>query len=219
MVCELGLTICFALCDSACLWIASKMEDRDPPMMEDFQYISDQSVTTYSLRLMESRVCKFLQFRLQRLHPLQFLSTFLRAGRICQDPACAFQSSVQRNMVTYLMTLGRLSYALTRYPPSVLAAAAVYLSRVTMGLSDEDPDHDQYWTPTLAHFTGYSKEELKNPVFLLYNYQLKAEEMNVAVYQQFSKSKFECVSLRTVPRVEELGYPSLIKYDYLEVEH
>ena len=202
--------------------MASKIEDRDPPLMEDFFYISDQSVSTFALRNMESRICKILEFRLQRLTPMQYFPTFLRAGRHCQDASCTFQSSVQHHMVMYLVTLGRLSYGLSRFGPSVLTAAAVYLSRVTLditdGTSDENSEHGKYWNSTLAHFTGFSKDDLKNPVFLLYHYQLKAEELNVAVFHHFTKSKFDSVSIRTAPRLEDLGFESPIRYDLLQVE-
>ena len=203
--------------------MASKMEDRDPPLMEDFFYISDQSVSTYAIRNMESRVCKILEFRLQRLTPIQYFPTFLRAGRHCQDPACTYQSSVQHHMVMYLVTLGRLSYTLSRFGPSVLTAAAVYLSRVTLDIAeesneDEDSEHGKYWSARLAHYTGFSKDDLKNPVFLLYHYQLKAEELNVAVFHHFTKTKFDSVSIRTAPRLEDLGFESPIRYDLLDVE-
>lgn len=205
---------------STCLWLASKLEDRDPPLMDDFFFISDQSVTTFALRNMERRVCKVLGFRLQRVTPFHFLPTFLRASRQCHDTACVFQSPVQHNMVLYLITLGRLSCALSRYAPSVLAAAAVYLARATLDMeeSNNGKEHRKYWSSSLAHYTGYSKDDLKNPVFLLYHYQLKAEEMNVAVYHQFSKSKYDSVSVRTVRRVEELGYESHVPHDFLNVE-
>jgi hypothetical protein len=84
--------------------------------------------------------------------------------------------------------------------------------------SNKDEEYGMYWSPLLAHHTGYSKDDLKNPVFLLYNYQLKAEELNVAVFQQFSKPKFDFVSIRTAPRLEELGFGAPVSYDYLDVE-
>lgn len=197
------------------------MEDRDPPLMDDFFYISDQSVSTLALRNMESRICKSLHFHLHCLTPMEYLPVLLRAGRACQDPACTFQSPVQHNFVLYLITLGRHSYALSHYAPSVLAAAAVYLSRVTLGIThpkNNVKQHGKYWSSTLAHHTGYSKDDLKDPVHLLYHYQLKAEELNLAVFSQFSKPKFDHVSLRTVPRLEDLDYEAPFSYDYLDVE-
>ena len=198
------------------------MEDRDPPLMDDFFYISDQSVSTIALRNMERRVCKILEFRLQCLSPIHFFPTFLRAGRDCQDAACTFQSSVQHNMVMYLVSLGRLSYGLSRLTTSALTAAAVYLSRVTLDITDKsnkgDADHGKYWSATLAHYTGFSKDDLKNPVHLLYHYQLKAEELNIAVFHHFTKTKFDSVSIRTAPRLEDLGFESPIRYDLLDVD-
>lgn len=191
-------------------------------MKEDFYYISDQSVSTIDLRNMESRVCKVLEFRLQCLSPLQFFPTFLRAGRECQDAACTYQSSVQHHMVMYLVSLGRLSYGLSRFGPSVLTAAAVYLSRVTLDITDKsnhgDANHGKYWSAALTHYTGYSKDDLKNPVHLLYHYQLKAEELNIAVFHLFTKTKFDCVSIRTAPRLEDLGFETPIPYDLLDVD-
>lgn len=198
------------------------MEDRDPPLMDDFFYISDQSVTTFTLRNMESRICKTLGFRLQRLTPMQYFPTYLRAGRHCQDAACTYQSSVQHHLVLYLVTLGRLSYGLSRFALSVLTAAAVYLSRVTLDITDQsnedDAEHGKYWSATLKHFTGVSKDELKSPVFQLYHYQLKAEELNVAVFHHFTKAKFDSVSICTAPRLEDLGFECPLRYDLLDVE-
>lgn len=203
---------------SACLWIASKMEDRDPPLMEDFFYISDQSVTTLSLRVMERRVCKALQFRVHALTPMHYLPTFLRASRPCQDAACPYRSTVQHNVALYLITLGRISYDMSKMPPSVLTAAAVYLARVTLGIqADERIAEGVYWSSTLSHYTGYRLPELKTAVFMLYNYQLKAEEMNIAVYHHFAKIKFDKASLRTAPRLELLDFDSPIRYDFLAV--
>jgi len=208
---------------SACAWIASKMEDKDSPSFDDFVYISDHSFSSHKLRSLETRICKELDFRLHRVTPLHFINEYLRASHACPNSSCEFDHSVLRNMVMYLLELGRLPYELTGRKPSLLAASALYLARATMGLREHNTDHavdrDGYWTKTLQHYTGYTTKDLKNTVLMIHEYQLAAEESNYnASFNKYRSRKFKCVSLRTVLRTEELGMESHDNYDNLEID-
>ena len=197
---------------SACAWIASKFEDRAPPSVEDFVYISDHSFTTNALRVIESRVCEELGFRLHRVTPYHFVNLFLRASHACPCRACQFDHPILRNLVCYLLELSRLSYKLSKRRPSLLTAACVYLARATLGIRERNPLHavDQagFWTKTLQHYTGYSVEQLKSTVVAIHEYQSTAEgsvHMR-GMFVKYGRSDRDSVSLKTALRKEDLGW-------------
>jgi len=202
--------------------------------------------------------------------PHQFLFEFLRASLAgcaaktedpsksnacscdcrCQCPRClvpasslgveAASHSVFRDMAHYLLELGRMPYAPTLRNPSLLAAAAVYLARLTLGIprtleatakasfgDAKDPerkdrnrdrdsdceshyeyDYDYDWTPTLQHYTGYTKGELRDTVLELHKYQMAAETSGLkATFNKFKSKKYHRVALKTVLPVDQLGFP------------
>jgi Cyclin, C-terminal domain len=193
------------------------MEDRNPPLQEDFVYISDQSVSSGMLRRFEKRICQELNFNLHRLTPIHYANSFLRASNACPCLTCPFDHPVLRQLFLYLIELARIPIALVDCPPSLVAAAAVYLGRATLGLREENPgrqavgandnnnNNNCYWTKTLQHYTGYSVEDLKDPVLRIYEYQLQAEQLAIAPYIKFRSRARLQVSLKTVLRIEDLG--------------
>jgi Cyclin, C-terminal domain len=187
------------------------MEDKVPPLQEDLVYISDHSFTSNMLRSLETRICKELSFRLHLVTPLHFINEFLRASHACASRSCQFDHPVLRQIVLYLLELGRLSFELTSCKPSLLAAAAVYLGRVTLGLREKDPQHAVdlrgYWTKTLQYQTGYTVNDLEGTVLMIHKYQHTAEASMNASFAKFSKKDRRWASLKTVPTMEDLGYP------------
>ena len=100
-----------------------------------------------------------------------------------------------------------------------MAAAAIYLARATLGLREEDPgrqvtsahntstsNNNGYWTKTLQHYTGYTVDDLKDTVLRIYEYQLHAEQLAIAPYMKYRSRARLHVSLKTVLRVEDLGF-------------
>jgi cyclin A len=197
--------------------IAAKLEDRSTPKMEDLCYISDHSFTEDRIRELEETICKHLSFRLSSVTPLHFVNEFLRASHACPNRSCQFDHLVLRNVVLYLLALTRLSYELTMAKPSLLAAAAVYLARVTVGLQEPDPvkrctEDNAYWTKTLHYYTGYHVDDLKPVVLILHRYQTVAEKAeNVkGVFSAFKISARRHASLKTAPSIESLGFPNVL---------
>jgi Cyclin, C-terminal domain/Cyclin, N-terminal domain len=189
--------------------MASKLEDREPPLQEDLVYISDQSFHANDLRDWEARVGQALQFRLHKITPLHFLHQTLRAANPC-DQCHYIPHPVLRNLALYLLELGRLSYALSTLPPSLLTAAAVYLARATLGWAEKDPakrvDPVGYWTVSLEYYTGYTKMDLVSTVLLLRRYHEQAEGGEAtASFLKYKRLAYHGVSLKTVRPVHELG--------------
>ena len=110
------------------------MEDKKPPIQEDFAYISDHSVSSETLCDFESHICQVLEFELHRVTPIHYVNLYLRASHACPCPSCPFDHKVLRQLVLYFLELARLPSDLVNCPPSLVTAAAVYLARATLGI-------------------------------------------------------------------------------------
>jgi cyclin A len=151
-------------------------------------------------------VCRELEFRLSCITPFHFVNLFLRASNGCPNGGCEFDHPVLRQVVMYLLVFSRLSYQLSLSKPSLLAAAAVYLARATVGIRESDPAHavhpEGFWTRTLEYYTGYKLGDLRDSVLIIHRYQLgaeKAENMK-GIFSKFSKSSHHYASLKTAVR-------------------
>jgi len=201
---------------SACLWIASKIEEIYPPRNDKFVYISDYSFSSEKLINLETRICSLLEFRLQRVTPFHFAHVNLRASQACAVAACPhfLDHSVVLEMTLYLLELSRASYVLSLRKPSLVAAACMYLARATLGLR-APPSHaaheSGFWTQTLQYYTGYSVQDLTGTVLRIHQWHMAAESAPAGVTPAYNKYRTEAhlrVSLKTVLRVEDLGLAS-----------
>ena len=189
---------------SACTWIASKLEDEKPPQASDLVYISDHSFPSEKLRNLEKRIMNRLNFGLHRVTPMHFVNQFLRASHACQSSSCVFDHPILSQMTMYLLELSRISFDLSYRPPSLIAASAVYLARVTLGMQDAD---NRYWTKTLAYTTGYSVQELQDTVLLMHKYHMSASSNATtnASYLKFRRYEtYYAVALKPAVRLDEL---------------
>lgn len=189
---------------SACIWIASKIEETAPPCVVDFVYISDNSYTKEQINDMELTVCTALEFRLSQVTPYHFISEFLRAGCGCGDiTCCALDNALMRNMVLYLLELSLLPSELAYTSASLKAAAAVYVARVTLGIRSGGG----LWNKTLQHYTGYTLADLEETALTIHRYHYAAEDSQLtSCFSKFSKEKYNHVALKTVPLESDLGF-------------
>mmetsp|Transcript_26628 Transcript_26628/g.39384 ORF Transcript_26628/g.39384 Transcript_26628/m.39384 type:complete len:487 (-) Transcript_26628:952-2412(-) len=188
----------------ACMWMAAKMEEVTPPSITDFCYISADSYTRKDIADMEMAICSALEFRLWHVTPYHFIEELLRAS-VCEKSrhlACPIvHSGLERSMVLYLLELSMLPFELVKTSPRKIAAAAVYLSRVVLGIDDG------VWTSTLEHYSGFSKWELEDHVLSMHRQHSAAEESKLDnVFTKYSKEKYHKVALKTVPLRQSLGF-------------
>ncbi|GAX29304.1 hypothetical protein FisN_16Hh262 [Fistulifera solaris] len=199
----------------ACLWIASKMEDKTPPEINDLVYISDHSFTRAKLVEIELRVCRTLNFRLHRVTPHHYLDTFLKASHAGDPPKQMLWDAAE-----YLLELSRLSFDISFRPPSLVAAAALYLARATIGIIHKGRS---YWSPTLAHVTQYSLEDIEDTVLMLHKYQLLASESKEfsAIHSKYRPREHHHVALKVPPRFDRLAIDFTIcgdvQYEYATI--
>ncbi|VEU39769.1 unnamed protein product [Pseudo-nitzschia multistriata] len=234
----------FQLLGATCVWVACKIGETSAPKASDIAYVADHIYSTEQIHRMERRVCNALDFRFTSSPtPHQFLLEFSRASLACcasqgegsllpasyAGVALAYRSTFA-NTVHYLCELGRLPYKPACRNPSLLAAAAVYLARVTLGVplalearadgrtaSGPCPERGRergrgrgsfYWTPTLEHYTGYGMDDLEETVRELHRYQAAAETSSLkATFNKYKTRKHDRVALKTVVRPEDLGFP------------
>lgn len=190
----------FQLLGATCTWLACKMEEQTPPQVSQIAYVSDNIYSVEQIKRMERRVCNALGFALARRTPYLYIHEFIRASTECVNPGCE-SPPVFHNMVLYLLELGRLPYIPVTKKPSLLAAAAVYLARVTLGIAGGA------WTKTLEYYTGYGKEDLKEVVLSIHTYQSAAEDSSLkSVFSKYKAKKYRRVALKTVPREQDLGF-------------
>lgn len=196
----------FQLLGAACTWLACKFEELNPPNVSEIAYVSDNIYTTEQIKRMERRICSALNFSLCHQTPHPYVFEFLRASNECPNPYCrAGSTPVVQNLVLYLLELGRLPYSPVTKKPSLLAAAAMYLARCTLGI--RDADNGSVWTRTLEYYTGYSQADLKDTVLAIHGYHLAAEGSSLkSVFSKYKSKKYHRVALKTVPRVEDLGF-------------
>ena len=183
------------------MWMACKMEEIEPPSVEDFVYISDNSYTKEQITTMEMTVCSSLHFRLCHTTIYMFMDEYLRASTKVTD--------LTRHLCLYLLELSLLPLELTTVKPSLVCAAAIYLCRITLGLTDATQaavgSLHGVWTKTLEHYTGYSVFDLEDVVKVLHTYHMSAEESSLkSVYAKYKVEKYSYVALKTVPN--ELGF-------------
>lgn len=191
----------FQLLGATCTWLACKIEEQNPPEVSQIAYVSDNIYSIEQIKRMERRVCNALGWALARQTPYPFIHEFMRASHECPNPSCELPPTFH-HMVSYLLELGRLPYTPVTKKPSLLAAAAVYLARVTLGIGG-----GEWWTRTLEYYTGYSKDDLKEVVLSIHSYQIASEDSTLkSAFTKYRNKKYRRVALKTVPREEDLGF-------------
>ncbi|KAL8554636.1 hypothetical protein ACS0TY_002722 [Phlomoides rotata] len=183
----------------SCMLVASKYEEISPPHIEDFCYVTDNTYTKEEVVQMERDVLVFLDFEMGNPTTKTFLRIFIRAV-----PDKTMFSMVQFDFLCYYIAeLSLLDYGCVRCIPSIVAASAIFLARLT------SHPRDHPWTLALQQRIGYKPHELKECVLRLHNLLLRSEVSARAVRQKYMDHKFKCVAL--------LNPPSEIPACYFEV--
>ncbi|KAK8595989.1 hypothetical protein V6N12_064493 [Hibiscus sabdariffa] len=162
--------------------IACKYEEIWAPEVQDFVFISDNAYAREHVLVMEKTILDKLEWYLTVPTPYVFLVRFIKASSPSDDKT--------ENLAFYLAELGLMQYpTAVMYRPSMLAAAAVYAARCTLG---ESP----LWSETLKHHTGYSENQLTNCAKLLVKFHSTAAESKLkALYRKFLRPDRNAVAL------------------------
>ncbi|KAF8886532.1 cyclin-like protein [Infundibulicybe gibba] len=139
-----------------CMFIAAKFEEIVAPSVTHFLKCADSSYTESEILQAERYVLKTLDWNLSYPNPVHYLRRVSKADD--------YNVKV-RTLAKYLLEIGCLEWRLIAAPPSLMAAASIWLARLALDL--------EQWTPNLAHYSSYPESALIPTANLMLNYILK----------------------------------------------
>ncbi|XP_021727543.1 G2/mitotic-specific cyclin-2-like [Chenopodium quinoa] len=155
--------------------LACKYEEVSVPVVEDLIFISDKAYTREDLLEMEKIMLNTLQFNMSLPTPYVFLRRYLKAA----------ESDKKLELLCfYLIELSLVEYEMIKFPPSLLAAAAVYTAQCSLyGFKQ--------WSKTCEFYTNYTEDQLLECSRLMVNFHQKAGTGKLSgVHRKYSTSKF-----------------------------
>lgn len=138
------------LVGAAAMFVASKFDERIPPMIDDFLYICDGAYNRREMIRMEMNLLKVVKFNLGIPISYRFLRRYARCARITMPVL---------TLARYILEFSLMDYDTISIRDSMMASAALYLALKMRNISS--------WTPTLEFYTGYKMDEIKGTVLLL----------------------------------------------------
>ncbi|KAH8101840.1 cyclin-like protein [Cristinia sonorae] len=139
-----------------CMFIAAKVEEIVAPGATNFLYCADSSYSEAEILQAERYILKTLDWNMSFPNPIHFLRRISKADDY---------NVHSRTIAKYLLEIQCLEWRLIAAPPSLIAAAAIWLARLILGNID--------WTPNLAHYSSYPESALIPTANLMLNYILK----------------------------------------------
>jgi hypothetical protein len=110
-----------------CMFIAAKFEEVIAPSVMHFLQCADSSYTESEILQAERYVLKTLDWNLSYPNPVHYLRRVSKADD--------YNVKV-RTLAKYLLEIGCLEWRLIAAPPSLMAAAAIWLGRLALGLEN-----------------------------------------------------------------------------------
>ncbi|CAL1385918.1 unnamed protein product [Linum trigynum] len=175
--------------------MASKYEEIWPPEVNELVNISDRAYCGQQILAMEKTILAHLEWTLTVPTQFVFLTRFAKAGAAVFAAATTPVLDVKvEHMANYLSELGLMDYECSvMFPPSMAAAAAVYVARTVMNRAPG-------WTDVLEFHTGYSEKEVRDCGRVLVELIGKVKDGKLkAVAHKYSSSSKGSVALIPVP--------------------
>jgi hypothetical protein len=111
----------------ACMFIAAKVEEIIAPSAGNFLYCADSSYTETEILQAEKYILKTLDWNMSYPNPMHFLRRISKADE--------YNVKV-RTLGKYLLEISVLEWRLIAAPPSLLAAASIWLARIMLHRED-----------------------------------------------------------------------------------
>lgn len=131
------------LVGTTALFIAAKFEEIATPDVNDFIYVSASAYSREEIIEMEKSILVALDFNITFPTALTFLRRFSKAA--------SSEASVHA-LSKYIIELSVMDYALVRFLPSEIAAAAVYLSRAM--------NRRPAWEKNVEFYSGFNEADI-----------------------------------------------------------
>ncbi|KAI5332553.1 hypothetical protein L3X38_022682 [Prunus dulcis] len=154
------------------LLLASKYEDFWHPRVKELISISAESYTRDQVLRMEKLMLKKLKFRLNAPTPYVFMLRFLKAAQ--SEPKL-------EHLAFYLIELCLVEYEASRFKPSLLCAAALYVARCTLQITPA-------WTPLLCKHARYDVSQIRDSAEMILKVQKVARVGRLKVtYEKYMR--------------------------------
>ncbi|KAI9849486.1 MAG: G2/mitotic-specific cyclin [Sclerophora amabilis] len=161
------------------MFIASKYEEVLSPHVANFRHVADDGFSEQEILSAERYVLSALNYDLSYPNPMNFLRRISKADNY----------DIQtRTLGKYLMEISLLDHRFMQYPPSLVAAASMYLARLILERGE--------WDATLTHYAGYDEKEIE-PVFKLMVDYLAKPVAHEAFFKKYASKKFIKASILT----------------------
>jgi transcription initiation factor TFIIIB Brf1 subunit/transcription initiation factor TFIIB len=166
----------------------------EPPSIEEFVFITDNTYQKDDILRMESQILNILEFDLTVVTSIDFLDRYLKAARA---------SDVASDMAHFLSELTLQEYKMIGYLPSAIAASCVILARFYLNVGD-------VWTDSMKQLTGFNGPELIGCIDDILNLlkQLSTSSLTAVKEKYSSESK---------NRVSALPFRSDFESDLLSI--
>jgi len=170
--------------------IACKVDERIPPMVDDFLYVCDDAYTRDQLMKMERKMLSVVGFDVGYSLSYRFLR---RYGRVCKVTMPVL------TLARYILEFSLMEYSINvDTSDSEVAAACLVLALKMKGIKG--------YGPTLAYYSGYELKELDTMVQkLLAMLQKPARENLKTVRSKYSHRVFHEVALTPVPETVDMS--------------
>ncbi|KAL4787256.1 cyclin-like protein [Aspergillus varians] len=163
----------------AAMFIASKYEEVLSPHVANFSHVADETFSDKEILDAERHILATLEYNMSYPNPMNFLRRISKADNY---------DIRTRTLGKYLMEISLLDHRFLGFPQSQVGAASMYLARLIL---DRGP-----WDATLAHYAGYTEEEI-DPVFRLMVDYLHRPVCHEAFFKKYASKKFLKASIMT----------------------
>merc|ERR1719186_1209563 len=167
------------LVGTASMLIAAKFQEIYPPPLKEFVFITDNSYSKQEVLQMEKLVLQVLDFVVSAPTSHEFLSHYSRMFEV-EDKTL--------HLALYLNELSLLDGGtFLSFPPSLLAASSLVLSRHTLGL--------EAWSDEAAEEVGYGLKDMRECIVGLNRIFGEAPNLEQqAVREKYKHSEFSSVA-------------------------
>ncbi|KAL3830507.1 hypothetical protein ACJIZ3_019309 [Penstemon smallii] len=157
------------------LLLACKYEEVSVPVVEDLILISDKAYCREEVLHMEKLIVNTLQFNLSVPTPYVFMRRFLKAA----------QSDKKLELLShFIIELCLVEYEMLKFPPSLLAAAAIFTAQCTLS-------GRKHWRKTSEWHTNYNENQLMECAKLMVSFHEKAGTGKLTgVHKKYCSSKY-----------------------------
>lgn len=134
----------FQLIGVSALFIACKYEEVYVPEVNEFSRITEKTYSVKEILDMEGHILSVLQFDLTFTSSHRFLE---RYSYLSNFDGKSFR------LARFLLEIALIEYKMVKYPPSMLAASAIYLTKKINKLPEP-------WSKLMAYHSNYLQKDL-----------------------------------------------------------